>query len=202
DKRAPDLTIRLHPTDWILFSKTRIYLIACLSRKNELQCVPHLEESQQRFFCDVSVIRPESGLTVKTYRLASPLEFLSPITEGQYRMNCTHPETGVQSVLERYVLHQGSITLDCSMAPSWIYLDQSRGEHTFCRWQLQVSRFWMGVFTEMKPPWEPFTCSDKEGKLEFLDGVLLLNGDKPIRGLFHISCGNKLVNSRLLITSE
>ncbi|KAF5404725.1 hypothetical protein PHET_01948 [Paragonimus heterotremus] len=202
DKRAPDLTIRLYPTDWILFSKTGIRLNACLSRKEELQCLPHSEDSQQQILCDISIIRPESGVTVKTYRRASPLEFLPPIIEGQYRMNCIHSETGVQGVLERYVLHQGSFALDCSMAPLRIYTDQSRGEHIFCRWQLKVSRFWMGVFTQMRLPWETFTCSDKEGKLEFRDGMLQLDVNRPIRGLFHISCGNKLVSSRLLITKN
>ncbi|KAF7231926.1 hypothetical protein EG68_05742 [Paragonimus skrjabini miyazakii] len=202
DKRALDLTIRLYPTDWILFSKTRIQLNVCLSRKKELHCLLHMEESQQQILCDVSIIRPDNGVTVKIYRRASRLEFLSPIIEGLYRMNCTHLETGVQGVLERYALHQGSFALDCSMAPLWIYLDQSRGEHIFCRWQLQVSRFWMGVFTQMQIPWEPFNCSDKEGKLEFRDGVLQLDVNKPIRGLFRISCGNKLVNSRLLITKN
>ncbi|CAH8498007.1 unnamed protein product [Dicrocoelium dendriticum] len=198
------LDIEPEPREKILFSNLERNLSFHLKvpRKNSVSPVHYV--SRQPVACNMTRTYSHKDLPHTSFHFLSSIGLeQKQVIEGEYTIDCYHPETDLHRKFTRYILHHGSYHWDCSMAPHVIYLEEIvNQEHLICTWKLNASDQWIQSLTNVETLEKPFDCTDDKGKLEFINGVLLVSRGQRNVGTYLINCRGLVVVPCLLITNS
>lgn len=108
--------------------------------------------------------------------------------EGIYWFDCNEPSAKIRIQFSRVILNKGHYEMDCSSAPDVIYLDRSRKDHLFCRWDVVVSKAWKKIARHMQAGKGATYCYSSPKGLVFDRGLLKTKVRDMLRGFVKVFC--------------